>query len=422
MLKGICFTGVVLILAFIVVELLVSAHEKKEAEISEELKSKIKRLIDQLGADDWQKREAATKALEEIGAPAEPFLKKALQSKDLEVVTRAKRLLFYIDLTKQGKILFSRTENEKRGIYIMDGDGKNQIRLTSEDSEEHYPKWSPDGKMIAFQVGPFDGDLCVMDIDGRNRTKLTKDIKVWMASFSWSPDGKKIAFASKEEEEVWTSGGVRKMGGKGTGGIYVIDIDGRNQRRLVKKEGLPLWSPNGEKIAFVSGEIYLMDPDGKNQICLTKDKGGDFNPCWSPDSKKITFVSERNGNWEIYTMDADGKNQTRLTFEEAYDNSPEWSPDGKKIVFVSRRDGGDESKDEIYIMDADGKNQIRLSNNNVTDGSTYWSSNGKYIVFHSCTEEGSEIWVMDMTGENQTKLTQNGGWGPTWQPVPKNDK
>ena len=114
------------------------------------------------------------------------------------------------------------------------------------------------------------------------------------------------------------------------------------------------------QIAFSSDrdgnwEIYVMDADGKNQRRLTNNRHDDWFPSWSPDGERIAFVSDRDGNKDIYVMDADGKNERRLTRNPSPDTNPSWSPDGKRIVFVSHRDGNK----EIYVMNADGARQVR---------------------------------------------------------------
>ena len=103
------------------------------------------------------------------------------------------------------------------------------------------------------------------------------------------------------------------------------------------------------QIAFTSGrdgnaEIYVMDADGKNQRRLTHHPADDSLPSWSPDGQKIAFSSYRNGgNIQIFVMGSDGQNPIRLT-DGVNDRNPAWSPDGQRIAF----DGfGDEEFDGV---------------------------------------------------------------------------
>ena len=155
--------------------------------------------------------------------------------------------------------------------------------------------------------------------------------------------------------------------------------------------GIGFTAHHKPQIAFTSArdgnsEIYVMDADGKNQRRLTDHPATDFSPSWSPDGKKIAFSSYRNGgNIQIFVMDSDGQNPIRLT-DGANDQNPAWSPDGQKIAF----DGyGEEGLPgavwtiQIYVMDSDGRNRKRLTDSPKSNLNPSWSPDSKRIAFES---------------------------------------
>ena len=242
---------------------------------------------------------------------------------------------------RRTKIAFTSMRDGNTEIYVMDGDGKNQRRVTVNPTYDRYPAWSPDGKMIAFVSNRDRGRnrIWVIDANGKNPIRLTDG-----ASDSypdWSPDGKTI---------LYFAGHVPADHDLAPGGIVAMDADGNNKRLLKNRGGIhPSWSPDGNRIAFISSNIggtnhvYVMDVDGRNPQQLTRELGHKRMPSWSPDGKRIAYES----GGRIWVMDGDGKNQRKLTNING-DEHPTWSPQGDAIAFHSSGRGDGRG---IYLVD-----------------------------------------------------------------------
>jgi TolB protein len=247
------------------------------------------------------------------------------------------------------RLLFTRIHKGKMGLWTTKSDGSDARPLLDPDPKTpHFDgHLSRDGKRLVFVLDILkgtDGNLQIntADADGKNSKTLLPH-KAFDESPRWSPDGKRIAWVSTRDgnQEIYTADAA-------TGG----DI-----RRLTNDAGFdnnPAWSPDGKKIAFVSSrfgnfEICTMDADGSRVKRLTNHPASDMWPAWSPDGKKIAFTSNRDGNYEIYVMNADGTGPRNLTRHKGQDNFAAWAPDGKSIAFISSRNGGH----DIYTMEVE---------------------------------------------------------------------
>ena len=234
-------------------------------------------------------------------------------------------------------------------------------------------------------------------------------------------------------EDLWLKNSLASNTGRiaftssrdGNAEIYVMDANGRNQERLTNHpatDGMPDWSPDGTKIAFVShrdgnrSQIHVMDADGENVIRLTDLRVGIRRPEWSPDGKKIAFSVEGR-DWHIVVMDADENNRVRLEGQAA---DPSWSPDGGQIAFVSARDGGS----EIYVIGVDGQRRKRLTHDLAPKGDPSFSPDGQRIAYVAAELLGlnqlglGQIYVVGADGRKRERLTHNeeNHWGPAWSP------
>ncbi len=228
------------------------------------------------------------------------------------------------------RIAFNSNRGLSPDLYVMDSDGKNAIRLTRDGRSKSRPSWSPDGARItysSFRLDVGNSEIYVMDADGNNEINLTNhkwnDVKP-----SWSPDGREMAFES-----------FRTGAFNDPTHIFVMNADGTERRNLTADTHLrfnsaPSWSPDGHRIVFSSkfnlagDDIFVITADGKELEQLTDGPGTSGLPVYSPDGRKIAFVSGRREDSNIYLMDANGKNAVKLT-ESAPgtgNTSPSWLP------------------------------------------------------------------------------------------------
>jgi Tol biopolymer transport system component len=280
-------------------------------------------------------------------------------------------------------VFFGRAAGERSlDIYVINADGTGETNLTrTKMSSEGAPSWSPDTKKITYLRGSDPSgenynDIYMMNSDGTSQTRLiratdTSDFEVGFESPVWSPDGEKIAFMRTTRVDFVNSSPSSAVPATGPSGLYVMKPDGTGLKKLSKEMPYaqsPVWSPEGNEIAFSgAGEKkYIVNADGTELRELMPNVQDHIcSYSWSPNGEKIAFAAVHyRGELDIYEIDADDTGQTNLTSTKTIiEDEPYWSPDSKQIAFT-QADAGDSFVDQdVYVMNADGTGRTRLANN-----------------------------------------------------------
>ncbi|MGV8057191.1 MAG: Tol-Pal system beta propeller repeat protein TolB [Smithellaceae bacterium] len=260
------------------------------------------------------------------------------------------------------RIAFVAKKRNKSDIYTVNYDGSDLQVLTNHRSIIIAPRWSPDGRFLAFtSFKSGDPEVYIRDLKRGSERKVTSFEGLNLCGY-WSPDGQKLLLTlSKDGNEE----------------LYVLEVETLKLRRLTNSYSIdvsPSWSPDGSKIAFVSNrggspQIYTMDADGNNIKRITFEGNYNTTPSWSPRGGRIAYEGLINGKYQIFTIDEEGNNLLQLTFDAADNESPSWSPSGRQIVYSSRTN----SKSKICIMNANGLNNRVLQDNDASVMMPMWS-------------------------------------------------
>ena len=188
-------------------------------------------------------------------------------------------------------------------LWLADRSGGNARRLTSHAASEFAPRFSPDGKSIAFSAS-YDGntDVYVIGLDGGQPRRLTWHPSADVVS-GWSPDGKRVLFASP-----------REVLNNRSNQLYEVSVDGGYERQVMKAvayEGA--WSADGKQLAYRPYNAAYAGPSGWRQS-----RGGSTPPVW--------------------VMDVASQKWQQIPHVNASDSAPVWA--GGEVVFISDRADG----------------------------------------------------------------------------------
>jgi TolB protein len=223
---------------------------------------------------------------------------------------------------------------------------------------------------------------------------------------AWSPDGQRIAYVSFETQKAV---------------VWMQDLLSGERRMLANFRGsnsAPAWSPDGREVAMTlsrdgPSQLYVMPVAGGAPRRLTTSSAIDTEPVYTPDGRTIYFVSDRGGGPQVYRVPAAGGSAERVTFSGGYNISPAISPDGKLLAYVTRQG----TAFKLMTQDIDNGSPVALTDT-VDDESPSFAPNGRLLVYATRLQGRDVLMTTTLDGKIKTRLLTSGGdmrepaWGP----------
>jgi imidazolonepropionase-like amidohydrolase/Tol biopolymer transport system component len=345
-----------------------------------------------------------------------------------------------VDVSPDGKLIAFDLLGD---IYTMPIAGGTPTRIAEGLAYDHQPRFSPDGKRIAFTSDRGGGDnIWMMNLDGGDKRQVTKEDFRLLNQPSWSPDGRFIV-----AKKHFTTG--RSLG---TGEVWIYHVSGgggvplvkRPNEQLQKELGEPIYAADGKSIFYVRnvtpGPIFEYAQDSNTDLfdierynletgevtTAVSGLGGSVRPTPSPDGKKIAFVRRERAKSKLYVKDLTSGEEKKVydaldqdvqetwAVTGVYPNMA-WTPDGASVVFwaggkirrVNVADGASsvipfKVDDTRVVIDATHP-QVEVAPDRIQTKMPRWASvspDGKTVVFETL----GKLWVKPAAGGTARRL------------------
>jgi dipeptidyl aminopeptidase/acylaminoacyl peptidase len=244
-----------------------------------------------------------------------------------------------------------KTDKNETRIWMIPTTGGDALPMTAEGVSSSHPRWSPDGKFLAFLSDRSEGKTQVWLLNrlGGEAQQLTETIQD-VEDFAWSPDGRRMVIVLKDPMPEELAAAKEKPAATPHSAAPSDSDDTKSKSKkawVIDRLQFKL-----DEVGYLDRRrthLYVFDVAKKSLTQITSGDFDDSEPAWSPDSKLVAFTSNRSTpdpdatyNSDIWTVAANntdkGAHLTQVTTNPGIDNQPTWSPDGQSIAYVTMLD------------------------------------------------------------------------------------
>lgn len=326
--------------------------------------------------------------------------------------------------------------------------------ITAEDYYAYHfaaePRISPDGKRVAYVVSRVDRvrnrrvpSIWIAATDGSGTPRELVGEAWTPAGPRWSPDGRTIAFSSGRVSTDSTSTTAKQEAAPGKAQLWTVAWSGGAPRRVTNiANGVSScsWSPAGDRFVCLvrtgpsdsvntgpnrsdvrhyshisykfndtgwfddkRSHLWVIDAGtGSAHQITSGEDWNDTDPQWSPDGTRIAFVSDRSGkeydesrNRDVWTIPALGGDLTRISTSPGRNASPEWSPDGRVIAYLNSED--EDAAPTVLLAPATGGSfKAAASGLDLNPTNLQWADNGRGLYFETVVRGENHLYKIDV--------------------------